>query len=274
MKYHLIRQTIIRTAESNVLLWYHIISCTVHQEEIVTEEAIRELFAQNTEQMKETKQMIQELTEGQKETDRQMKETRQMIQETDRRWEKTKDELDELREISRKIERHVGNDARIIEDRKETDRRWEKTNVEIDELREISRKIERHVGNDARIIEDHFVKALERLNLQIGDIVFDEIYDNLSRRHKLDKGMEGMQLDALLVNGSHTGILEVKSFSTQTMFTRFSIKHFPASAVCSRNIVIRTFSLWWGLLLPTRMLLRLPMTTASLCCYRKDRISP
>ena len=147
----------------------------------MTEEAIRELFDQNAEQMKETdrqmretKQMIQELTESQKETDQMMKETDRQMKETDRRWEKTKDEIDELREISRKIERHVGNDARIV--------------------------------------EDHFVKALKHLNLQIGDIAFDEIYDNLSRHRKLDKGMEGMQLDALLVNGSHTAILEVKKF--------------------------------------------------------------
>ena len=129
-----------------------------------------------------------------------MDDIRELLKETDRL---VKENAEQMKETDRRLKENA-------EQMKETDRRLKETDRQMEKLMEVSRKNERFIGNDARIVEDHFIKALTRLQLRIGDIVFDEIYDDLKQQRKLNGGMEAIQLDALLVNGSHTAILEVK----------------------------------------------------------------
>ena len=65
-----------------------------------------------------------------------------------------------------------------------------------------------YVDNDSRKIENFFIEGLEQLDLAVGAIKFDEIIPNAQRRKKK---VVIIELDALLINGTTVGILEVKS---------------------------------------------------------------
>ena len=65
-----------------------------------------------------------------------------------------------------------------------------------------------YVDNDSRKIENFFIEGLEQLDLAVGAIKFDEIIPNAQRRKKK---VVIIELDALLINDTTVGILEVKS---------------------------------------------------------------
>ena len=65
-----------------------------------------------------------------------------------------------------------------------------------------------YVDNDSRKIDNFFIEGLEQLDLAVGAIKFDEIIPNAQRRKKK---VVIIELDALLINGTTVGILEVKS---------------------------------------------------------------
>ena len=65
-----------------------------------------------------------------------------------------------------------------------------------------------YVDNDSRKVENFFIEGLEQLDLVLGSLKFEEIIPNAQRRKKK---VVTIELDALLINGTTVGILEVKS---------------------------------------------------------------
>ena len=65
-----------------------------------------------------------------------------------------------------------------------------------------------YVDNDGRKVENFFIEGLKQLDLVVGDVEFDEIISNAQHWRKK---VVAIELDALLINGTTVGILEVKS---------------------------------------------------------------
>ena len=65
-----------------------------------------------------------------------------------------------------------------------------------------------YVDNESRKTENFFIEGLKQLGLVIGTVEFDEIIPNAQRWRKK---VVTIELDALLINGTTVGILEVKS---------------------------------------------------------------
>ena len=65
-----------------------------------------------------------------------------------------------------------------------------------------------HVDNDGRKVENFFIEGLHKQELVVGPLEFDQLYPNV---RCLNKKVVAIELDALLVNGTTVGILEVKS---------------------------------------------------------------
>ena len=94
---------------------------------------------------------------------------------------------------------------------KKTDAQLAKTDAQLEKTdKKLAKIIELHGGyitNQAKSAERYFVRSLEKQDLEIANVSFDEIYPNFTKRTKKKE----LELDALLVNGSHVGILEVKT---------------------------------------------------------------
>ena len=65
-----------------------------------------------------------------------------------------------------------------------------------------------YVDNDGRKVENFFIEGLHKQELVVGPLEFDQLYPNV---RCLNKKVVAIELDALLVNGTTVGILEVKS---------------------------------------------------------------
>ena len=65
-----------------------------------------------------------------------------------------------------------------------------------------------HVDNDGRKVENFLIEGLHKQELVVGPLEFDQLYPNV---RCLNKKVVAIELDALLVNGTTVGILEVKS---------------------------------------------------------------
>ena len=65
-----------------------------------------------------------------------------------------------------------------------------------------------YVDNSSRKTENFFIEALWQQDLVVGDVAFDDLFPNSQRRKKK---VVAIELDALLINGTTVGILEVKS---------------------------------------------------------------
>ena len=65
-----------------------------------------------------------------------------------------------------------------------------------------------YVDNESRKTENFFIEGLKQLGLIVGTVEFDEIIPNAQRWRKK---VVAVELDALLINGTTVGILEVKS---------------------------------------------------------------
>ena len=65
-----------------------------------------------------------------------------------------------------------------------------------------------HVDNDGRKVENFLIEGLHKQELVVGPLEFDQLYPNV---RCLNKKVVAIELDALLVNGTTVGVLEVKS---------------------------------------------------------------
>ena len=65
-----------------------------------------------------------------------------------------------------------------------------------------------YVDNDGRKVENFFIEGLHKQELVVGPLEFDQLYPNV---RCLNKKVVAIELDALLVNGTTVGVLEVKS---------------------------------------------------------------
>ena len=82
---------------------------------------------------------------------------------------------------------------------------WNKTMARWDKI------IERyggHMDNEGRKVEDFFLEGLRKKDLVVGTLRFDELLPNIKRERKK---VVTIELDALLLNGTMVGILEIKS---------------------------------------------------------------
>ena len=65
-----------------------------------------------------------------------------------------------------------------------------------------------YVDNQGRKVEDFFIQGIRKNNLRVGALEFDDIFPTATRANKRRGDIE---VDALLLNGTVVGILEVKS---------------------------------------------------------------
>ena len=65
-----------------------------------------------------------------------------------------------------------------------------------------------YVDNESRKVENFFIEALRQQDLVVGPVEFDDIIPNAQR---WKKKVAVIELDALLINGTTVGVLEVKS---------------------------------------------------------------
>ena len=65
-----------------------------------------------------------------------------------------------------------------------------------------------HMDNDGRKVEEFFIEGLRKKELVVGALEFDELLANITR---IRKKVVAIELDALLLNGTMVGILEIKS---------------------------------------------------------------
>ena len=65
-----------------------------------------------------------------------------------------------------------------------------------------------YVDNQGRKVEDFFIQGIRKNNLRVGALEFDDIFPTATRANKRRGNIE---VDALLLNGTVVGILEVKS---------------------------------------------------------------
>ena len=65
-----------------------------------------------------------------------------------------------------------------------------------------------YVDNQGRKVEDFFIQGIRKNNLRVGALEFDDIFPTATR---VNKRRGNIEVDALLLNGTVVGILEVKS---------------------------------------------------------------
>ncbi len=127
------------------------------------------------------KQMLAELIQQSRETDRRMQETDRRMQETDRRMQETDRLIRELREESRETERIV---------------------------REVSRQLGKLGNRLGEFVQDMVEPAVVRLFRERG-IPVHRVYPNAEARD--DTGRLLMEVDLLVINGDHAVLVECKS---------------------------------------------------------------
>ena len=64
-----------------------------------------------------------------------------------------------------------------------------------------------YVDNQGRKVEEFFIKGLHKNNLKVGAIEFDDLFPGARRMNKRGS----IEIDALLLNGSVVGVVEIKS---------------------------------------------------------------
>ncbi len=114
----------------------------------------------------------------------------------------------ELREIVASL---ATGSKKTDEQLAKTDEQLAKTDAQLAKTdKKLAKIIKLHGGyidNQAKSTERYFVRSLEKQDLEIANVPFDEIYPNFTKRTKKKE----LELDALLVNGNYVGILEVKT---------------------------------------------------------------
>ncbi|KPA12895.1 hypothetical protein MHK_006873 [Candidatus Magnetomorum sp. HK-1] len=137
--------------------------------------------------------LLQELIESMKKTDRQM-------EETDRQVNKVSKDIDKFKESIQES---------MKESIKEADRRMEGTDRQINKVSKSIDKLKKTVGgignSNGYVAEDLFYNSLKK-NMSIGNITFDFIDRNMERTHK---GLTD-EFDIILTNSNLLVIVEVK----------------------------------------------------------------
>ena len=83
--------------------------------------------------------------------------------------------------------------------------RWEKFDKKLEKF---MKRYGGYVDNESRKVEDFFIEGIRQQGLKLGAIKFVDIIPNARR---LKQKVVAIELDALLINGTTVGILEVKS---------------------------------------------------------------
>ena len=157
------------------------------------------------------------------------------LAEAQARWEKDNARRDaenarrdkELAEAQARWEkdnaRRDAENARRDKELAEAQARWEKENARRDKefaaaqvrWEKFDKKHEKfmkryggYVDNESRKVEDFFIEGIRQQGLKLGAIKFVDIIPNARR---LKQKVVAIELDALLINGTTVGILEVKS---------------------------------------------------------------
>ena len=155
----------------------------------MTDQELKDLVAGLAVSQAKTDAQIAELTVRQAKTDAQ-------IAELTVRQAKTDEQLAEL------TVKQAKTDAQIAE----TDAQIAKTDALVSD---ISRQYGNNINNQSRRAEEFFFKGIEKLDLQLAGVQFDDMIPNLERQIR-SRGI-GIELDALLTNGEVVAILEVKT---------------------------------------------------------------
>ena len=176
-----------------------------------TEAALQELAAehQKTEAAQQkTEIALQELAAEHQKTEAALQELAAEHQKTEAAQRETEIALQELAAEHRKTEA-AQQKTEIA--RQETEIALQKTAAAQQEteatLQKIAKEYGAFINNQGLQSEDFFIKGLQKRNLKIGDIQFDEILP----RQEHQRGKRGVEIDALLTNGEYVALLEVKT---------------------------------------------------------------
>ena len=156
-------------------------------------------------------QILGELTESQKETDRQLEELTEAQKASGRRQEAIDRQLEELTEAQKAgahrqqaIDRQLEELATV---QKDSARRIEASSKKVDEqISRVDKQISDLGGAWGRFAEDLVAPACERLFLNRGIPV-----DQVSQRVKRRRDGQTIEIDILVVNQGHVLAVEVKS---------------------------------------------------------------
>ena len=156
-------------------------------------------------------QILGELTESQKETDRQLEELTEAQKASARRQEAIDRQLEELTEAQKAgahrqqaIDRQLEELATV---QKDSARRIEASSKKVDEqISRVDKQISDLGGAWGRFAEDLVAPACERLFLNRGIPV-----DQVSQRVKRRRDGQTIEIDILVVNQGHVLAVEVKS---------------------------------------------------------------
>ena len=181
-----------------------------------TNTRLEELMAKTDAQIAQTNVQIAEtnarLEEQIAKTDAQIAQTNVQIAETNARLEKQIAKTDaQIEKTNARLEEHIA-----------------KAGVQIAEAGALLKTVVHQHGNfsnnQGRITEAFFVAGLKKNNLTVGGTVFNDITPNVKRQGKTD----GVELDAVLTNGSTVGILETKTVLHVNDVEKVQAKVIPA----------------------------------------------
>ena len=125
------------------------------------------------------------------------------LAEAQARWEKENARRD--KEFAESQARWEKENARRDKEFAAAQVRWEKFDKKHEKF---MKRYGGYVDNESRKVEDFFIEGIRQQGLKLGAIKFVDIIPNARR---LKQKVVAIELDALLINGTTVGILEVKS---------------------------------------------------------------
>ena len=174
----------------------------------MTDQELKDLVAGLAVSQAKTDAQIAELTVRQAKTDDQIAKltvrqakTDELLAEITVKQAKTDDLLAEITVRQAKTDEQL---AELTVKQARTDAQIAKTDALVSD---ISRQYGNNINNQSRRAEEFFFKGIEKLDLQLAGVKFNNITANVAR--KTDSS--GIELDALLINGEVVAILEVKT---------------------------------------------------------------
>ena len=174
----------------------------------MTDQELKNLVAGLAISQAKTDDQISELTVSQAKTDDLLAEitvsqakTEDLLAEITVRQAKTEDLLAEITVRQAKTDEQL---AELTVSQAKTDAQIAKTEAIV---KDIARQYGNNINNQSRRAEEFFFKGIEKLDLQLAGVKFNNINANV--RRKTDSS--GMELDALLFNGEVVAIMEVKT---------------------------------------------------------------
>ncbi|CAN2045550.1 DUF3782 domain-containing protein [Candidatus Magnetomoraceae bacterium gMMP-1] len=166
----------------------------------MTDINLKELVASLAVSQKETDRQL-------KETDRQLKETDRQLKETDKQWKETDRMLTKsFQELSLSQKELTLSQKELSLSQKETDKQLKESDRVLTKKFEKVSEIVGNIGNNnGDVAEDFFFNGLSE-NPELGELKFDVIDRNVTRR---TKRLEG-EFDIVLTNSHTLVIIEVK----------------------------------------------------------------